>query len=72
LGLLMGPLVLSLGVSALRIYEMDVLRPPPAAATAPRETAGAVVEARAAAEASKQAGRNAGTTDRAPGGSEHR
>ncbi|HZR04143.1 MAG TPA: AI-2E family transporter [Burkholderiales bacterium] len=27
LGLLMGPLVLSLGVSALRIYEMDVLRP---------------------------------------------
>jgi predicted PurR-regulated permease PerM len=28
LGLLMGPLVLALGVSALRIYEMDVLRPP--------------------------------------------
>jgi predicted PurR-regulated permease PerM len=33
LGLLVGPLILSLGVSALRIYEMDVLRaqvPPPA------------------------------------------
>jgi predicted PurR-regulated permease PerM len=26
LGLLVGPLILSLGVSALRIYEMDVLR----------------------------------------------
>jgi predicted PurR-regulated permease PerM len=38
LGLLVGPLILSLGVSALRIYEMDVLRPappvaPPAAAS---------------------------------------
>jgi predicted PurR-regulated permease PerM len=31
LGLLIGPLILSLGVSALRIYEMDVLRAPPAA-----------------------------------------
>lgn len=30
LGLLVGPLILSLGVSALRIYEMDVLRPPAA------------------------------------------
>src|SRR4051812_10245068 len=29
LGLLVGPLILSLGVSAMRIYEMDVLRPPP-------------------------------------------
>lgn len=28
LGLLVGPLILSLGVSALRIYEMDVLRAP--------------------------------------------
>jgi predicted PurR-regulated permease PerM len=26
LGLLVGPLIVSLGVSALRIYEMDVLR----------------------------------------------
>jgi len=36
LGLLVGPLILSLGVSALKIYEMDVLRapaPPAAAAT---------------------------------------
>jgi len=29
LGLLVGPLILSLGVSAMRIYEMDVLRAPP-------------------------------------------
>jgi predicted PurR-regulated permease PerM len=29
MGLLVGPLVLSLGVSAMRIYEMDVLRAPP-------------------------------------------
>jgi predicted PurR-regulated permease PerM len=35
LGLLMGPLVLSLGVSALRIYEMDVLRPPQPITTRP-------------------------------------
>jgi predicted PurR-regulated permease PerM len=37
LGLLVGPLILSLGVSALRIYEMDVLRAPVAAVSAPRE-----------------------------------
>jgi len=30
LGLLVGPLIVSLGVSALRIYEMDVLRAKPA------------------------------------------
>jgi len=29
LGLLVGPLIVSLGVSAVRIYEMDVLRPRP-------------------------------------------
>jgi predicted PurR-regulated permease PerM len=39
LGLLMGPLVLALGVSALRIYEMDVLRPASSAASALREAA---------------------------------
>jgi predicted PurR-regulated permease PerM len=32
MGLLVGPLVLSLGVSAMRIYEMDVLRAPPSGA----------------------------------------
>jgi predicted PurR-regulated permease PerM len=37
LGLLVGPLILSVGVSALRIYEVDVLRAPvpPAAPVAP-------------------------------------
>jgi predicted PurR-regulated permease PerM len=35
IGLLIGPLILSLGVSALRIYEMDVLRAPPAAQVPP-------------------------------------
>jgi predicted PurR-regulated permease PerM len=39
LGLLMGPLVLSLGVSALRIYEMDVLRPPPSVTAGSHEPA---------------------------------
>jgi len=29
LGLLVGPLIVSLGVSAVRIYEMDVLRARP-------------------------------------------
>jgi len=46
LGLLVGPLILSLGVSALHIYEMDVLRvapagveplPPPQPAAAPAD-----------------------------------
>lgn len=38
LGLLVGPLILSLGVSALRIYEMDVLRgPTPPAVREPGE-----------------------------------
>lgn len=37
LGLLVGPLILSLGVSALRIYEKDVLRGPPEAAKAVTE-----------------------------------
>jgi predicted PurR-regulated permease PerM len=32
LGLLVGPLVLSLGVSALQIYELDILRGQPLAA----------------------------------------
>jgi hypothetical protein len=32
LGLLVGPLIVSLGVSALRIYEMDVLRGRPSGA----------------------------------------
>jgi hypothetical protein len=32
MGLLLGPLVLSLAVSAMRIYEMDVLRAPPSSA----------------------------------------
>ena len=40
LGLLVGPLILSLGVSALRIYEMDVLRAPVAAAPAREEPSG--------------------------------
>jgi predicted PurR-regulated permease PerM len=53
LGLLMGPLVLSLGVSALRIYEMDVLRPPPPAATAPREPGVLRPEPAATADASR-------------------
>jgi len=35
LGLLVGPLILSLGVSAMRIYEMDVLRAPPPPPAAP-------------------------------------
>jgi predicted PurR-regulated permease PerM len=62
LGLLMGPLVLALGVSALRIYEMDVLRPPPAAPTVPREAVVPVAGARAPVDASKQGVRNTGTT----------
>lgn len=41
LGLLVGPLILSLGVSALRIYELDVLRAPAPVAPAPQSAAGA-------------------------------
>ncbi len=37
LGLLVGPLVLSLGVSALHIYEMNILRGQPPAAAEPTE-----------------------------------
>jgi hypothetical protein len=50
LGLLIGPLVLSLCVSAFRIYEMDVLRAPtPAATPASGEPAGLRAQMAAAA-----------------------
>jgi predicted PurR-regulated permease PerM len=39
LGLLVGPLIVSLGVSALRIYEMDVLRGPSGADPQPAPAA---------------------------------
>ena len=45
-GLLVGPLVLSLGVSALHIYEMDILRGQPPAAAEPGQSAGIEREAR--------------------------
>lgn len=46
LGLLVGPLILSLGVSAVRIYEMDVLRarPPEGNAAIPAQPAAAAAE----------------------------
>jgi len=47
LGLLVGPLIVSLGVSAVRIYEMDVLRsrPPAGSAPIPAQPASAAVPA---------------------------
>jgi predicted PurR-regulated permease PerM len=47
LGLLVGPLIVSLGVSAVRIYEMDVLRarPPDGSAALPAQPPAAAVPA---------------------------
>jgi predicted PurR-regulated permease PerM len=47
LGLLVGPLVLSLGVSALHIYEMDILRSQPPATERPGEAGGTDAQATA-------------------------
>jgi len=55
-------LVLALGVSALRIYEMDVLRPPSSLAPQAVEAAVARIEPGSALSASQTGTRNAAVT----------